>query len=170
MPDTVDDFMQRFGSGGTVDDQQAAQYHDRFVSDDPQNQQFDAQTYHQGAAEYLGQLPDDQFHNVASSAYQQMQPQQRQGLVSSLMGALQNHGADLGSIGSALGLSSTNPQQMNGDDYARLANYARHEQPDAMKQVIQDQPWYLRALGHPVIMGVLGMVASKMLRNRMAAH
>ena len=27
MPGTVDDFMQRFGGGGTMDESEAAQYH-----------------------------------------------------------------------------------------------------------------------------------------------
>jgi hypothetical protein len=31
MPGTVDDFMNRFGGGGTIDDTQAQHYHDRFV-------------------------------------------------------------------------------------------------------------------------------------------
>ena len=35
MPDTVDDFMRRFASGGTVDDEDARRFHDRFVSTDP---------------------------------------------------------------------------------------------------------------------------------------
>jgi hypothetical protein len=32
MPGTVDDFMNRFAGGGTIDDNEAQQYHDRFVS------------------------------------------------------------------------------------------------------------------------------------------
>ena len=174
MPDTVDDFIQRFGGGGgssggaTIDDQQAAQLHDRFVSDHPDNQQFDAQTYHQAASEYLGKLPDDQFHQAASNAYAQMQPQQQQGLVSSLLGALEGRGVGIGSLGSMLGLSSTDPQQMGADDYARLANFARTQHPEAMQQAVAEKPFLLKAMGNPIVMGALGMVASRMLRNRMS--
>ena len=57
MPGTVDDFMNRFGGEGAIDDQQAQQYHDRFVSTNPDGREFDNQTYHQSATEYLGKLP-----------------------------------------------------------------------------------------------------------------
>ncbi len=162
--------MQKFGGGGSIDDEKAAQYHDRFVSDAPQDQDFDSQAYHQGATEYLGQLPDDQFQHAASQSYAQMQPQQRQGLVSSLMSAIEGHGGNLGEIGNSLGLSSTDPRQMSPNDYASLANYTRKNQPDAMQQVIQEKPWYLKMLGHPVLMGVMGWVASKMINRHMAGR
>lgn len=158
--------MQRFGGGGTMDDQQAAQLHDQFVSSDPQHAQFDAQTYHEGATEYLGKLPDDQFHQAASTAFAQAAPEQQQGLVGSLLGALQGRGVGLGALGSMLGLSSTDPQNMGADDYAKVANYARREQPEAMRQAVAEKPFLLKAMGNPVVMGVLGMVAAKMLRGR----
>lgn len=71
MPGTVDDFMNRFGGGGTIDDRDAQQYHDRFVSTHPNDRDFDNQTYNQSATEYLGKLPDDQFQEAASNAYSQ---------------------------------------------------------------------------------------------------
>ena len=77
MPGTVDDFMQRFGGGGTMDESQAAQYHDRFVSTHANDSQFDNGTYHQAATQYLGQLPDDQFHDAARNAVAQMPQPQR---------------------------------------------------------------------------------------------
>jgi hypothetical protein len=53
MPGTVDDFMQRFGGGGTMDESEAAQYHDRFTSNNPNDREFDNNTYHQDAIQYL---------------------------------------------------------------------------------------------------------------------
>jgi hypothetical protein len=41
MPGTVDDFMKRFGGGGTIDDSEAQKYHDRFVSTNPADRAFD---------------------------------------------------------------------------------------------------------------------------------
>ncbi len=41
MAATVDDFMRRFGGGGTMDESDAAQYHDRFVSNRPGDRDFD---------------------------------------------------------------------------------------------------------------------------------
>jgi len=36
-------------------------YHELFVSTKPEDRDFDNQTYHQSATEYLGKLPDDEF-------------------------------------------------------------------------------------------------------------
>ena len=85
MPGTVDDFMNRFGGGGTIDDSEAQQLHDRFVSTNPDDRAFDNQTYHQSATEYLGKLPDDQFQDAARNAYNQAAPQDRQGLLGGLL-------------------------------------------------------------------------------------
>jgi hypothetical protein len=41
MSETVDDFMKRFGGGGTVDDEDAVRFHDRFISTRPEDSQFD---------------------------------------------------------------------------------------------------------------------------------
>ena len=79
MADTVDDFMRRFGGGQTIDDRDAAQYHERFVSTHANDNAFDTQTYHQSATEYLGKLPDDQFQQAARSAISEAPPQERQG-------------------------------------------------------------------------------------------
>ena len=63
-------------------------------------------------------------------------------------------------------MNQTDPQKMAPEDYARLANYTRHEHPEAMQQVVADKPWYLKALGNPVVLGALGMIAAKWLRGR----
>lgn len=166
MPGTVDDFIKNFSGPGTMDDRQASQYYDRFASSRPEDREFDSQSLHQGATEYLGQLPDQQFHQAAQNAFTQVQPTQRHGMLSSLMSALSGRGVDMGSLGSQLGLQSTNPQQMGAMDYARLANYARTNHPDVMQDHVQSQPGLLKAMGNPILMGALGVVASKLMRRR----
>lgn len=99
MPGTVDDFMNRFASGGTIDDREAEQYHERFVSSHPDDRAFDSQTYHQSATEYLGKLPDDQFQEAARNAYSQAAPQERQGLLSGLLGPRRRRHRRLGRYG-----------------------------------------------------------------------
>jgi hypothetical protein len=165
MPATVDDFIKNFSGPGAMDDQQASQYFDRFTSTAPQDREFDNQTMHQGATEYLGKLPDDQFHQAAQNAFSQAQPAQQHGLLGNLMGALSSRGVNVGSLGNQLGLQSTNPQQMGATDYARLANYARTNHPEAMQEHVQSQPWLVKAMGNPIVMGALGVVASKMMRR-----
>ena len=167
--------MSRFGGGGTVDDREAAQYHDRFVSTHENDREFDNKTYQEGATEYLGKLPDDQFHAAASNAIAQAPPQERAGLLSGLLGALGGGGGAGGALGALggigglagmLGLGSTDPKQMSGEDAAKLMNYARKENPEALRQTVQEKPWFMKALGNPIVMGALTMAAAKMLSNR----
>ena len=155
--------MNRFGGGGTIDDSQAQQLHDRFVSTNPDDSAFDNQTYHQSATEYLGKLPDDQFQDATRNAYNQAAPQDRQGLLGGLLAAL---GASQGDVANKLGLASPDPSKMSADDAARLMNYARTEQPEALKKTVQEKPWFVKAMGNPVIMGVLAVAAAKMISSQ----
>src|SRR6478752_9229899 len=111
MPGTVDDFMSRFGGNQTVDDRDAAQYHDRFTSEHPEDRDFDNRTYHEAATEYLGKLPPDQFSQAARSAVSQAPPQERQGLLGGLLNSLGGSGGGLGGLARSLGLGSTDPQK-----------------------------------------------------------
>ena len=171
MPGTVDDFMQRFGGGGTMDESDAAQYHDRFVSTHPNDRDFDSNTYQQAATQYLGKLPDDKFREAARNAVTQVPPQERAGLLGTLMGALSGAGSaggggGLGDIASMLGLGSTDPNKMSPDDAAKLMNYARKEQPEALQQTVAQKPWFMRALGNPIVMGALAAAAAKLLSSQ----
>jgi hypothetical protein len=168
MPGTVDDFMNRFGGTGTVDDSEAQQLHDRFVSTHPDDRAFDNKTYQQSATEYLGKLPDDQFQDAARNAYSQAPPQERQGLLGGLLGALGGAASSggLGDIANKLGLGTTDPSRMSADDAARLMNYARSEHPEALQKTVEEKPWFVKAMGNPVIMGVLTMAAAKLLSSQ----
>jgi hypothetical protein len=166
MPGTVEDFMRRFGSSGSIDDTQAEQYYDRFASTHPEDREFDNETMYRGTMEYLGQLPDEQFEHAAHQAYAQAPPAQRQGLLSSLLSALQGRGVDIGSLQHELGLPSLSPNQMGPDEYTRVANYTRRQYPDVMEEQVRSQPWFVKAMGNPIVMGALGMIATKLLGRR----
>lgn len=169
MPGTVDDFMSRFGGEKTVDDREAAQYHDRFVSTHADDHEFDNRAYHDGATEYLGKLPDDQFNNAARRAVAEAPPQERQGLLGGLMSALGSGGGTaggLGGIASMLGLGSTDPEKMSEEDAARVMNYARKERPEVLRQAVEEKPWFVKALGNPVVMGALTLAAAKLVSNQ----
>jgi hypothetical protein len=169
MQGTVQDFLNRFGSGQTVDDRDASQYYDRFASQDPRDADFDCDTMYNCASEYLGKVPDNEFQNAAQRAYEQAPPQQRQGLIGSLLGSLQGRGTNVGGLAGMLGLGSTDPQRMNASDYARLANYTRREHPEAMRQTVREQPGIMKALGNPFVAGTLAVVAAKMMNKRRPA-
>ena len=160
--------MNRFGGSGTIDDNEAQQYHDRFVSKNAADSDFDNQTYHQSATEYLGKLPDDQFQEAARTAYNQVPAQERQGLLGGLLGALGSSaaGGGLGDIVNKLGLNTTDPSKMSEDDAARLMNYARTEHPEVLQKTVEEKPWFVKALGNPVVMGVLAMAAAKLVSSQ----
>lgn len=169
MPGTVDDFMKRFGGSDTIDDRDAARYHDRFVSNDPNDNDFDNQTYQRSATEYLGKLPDDEFQSGARSALSTAPPEEREGILGGLLGALGGGaagGGGLSRIASMLGLGSTDPTQMNDDDAAKVMNYARRENPGALQQVVAEKPWFVKAMGNPIVLGALTLAAAKLLKTQ----
>jgi len=175
MPETVDDFMRRFGGGDTVDDQQAARYHDRFISTRSEDRHFDNRAYYKAATEYLGKLPDDQFDEAARNAVAQAPPQEKAGLLGSILSAMSGStggtGATAGAgglagIASMLGLGSTDPNKMSEDDAARVMNYARKEHPEVIRQTVEEKPWFVKAMGNPVVIGALTVAAAKLLSNR----
>jgi hypothetical protein len=175
MPETVDDFMKRFGGGGTVDDEDAVRYHDRFISTRPEDRPFDNRAYHDAATEYLGKLPDDQFRDAARNAVAQAPPQEKAGLLGSILSAMSGSTGGMGAaagagglagIASMLGLGSTDPNKMSEDDAARVMNYARKEHPEVMRQAVEEKPWFVKAMGNPVVIGALTVAAAKLLSNR----
>ena len=166
MPGTVDDFVRRFGGQDTMDDREATQYFDRFASTDPNDRDFDNDTMYQGSTEYLGQLPPDQFQRAASDAFQHAPPQQRQGLLGGLLGGLQSSGENMSSLQRQLGLRSMDPQRMGPNEYARIADYARTQHPEVIQNQVKEQPWLLKAMGNPIVMGALGVIAARMMKNR----
>jgi hypothetical protein len=186
MPNTIDDFLKLFGAGSQpADGQQAAQYHERFVSTKPEDTPFDNSAYHEAVAEHIETLPDGQFHEAAKNALAQAPPQERQDLLGSLMGALggagglggmigglgnsggaSGGGTGLGGIAKMLGLNSTDPSQMSNDDAAKVMNYARTEHPELMRQTVAEKPWFVKAMGNPIVMGALTLAAAKLLSSR----
>lgn len=173
-------------SGGAPDPREAERYHERFVSTRDEDRDFDNQTYQKGAAQYLETLPDDEFDQAARSAIAQSGPREREDLLGGLLNALGGMAGGgsggrggmgdalgglagaggLGAIAKMLGLGSTDPRKMSDDDATRLMNYARKENPEALRQTVQEKPWFLKALGNPVVLGALSMVATQLLRNR----
>ena len=169
MPETVDDFMRRFGGDATLDDREAARYHDRFVSTAPDDSDFDNRTYHQSATEYLGKLPNDQFQQSARQAIAQAPPAERQSMLGTLLGALGGGGAaggGAGGIAQMLGLGSADPARMSEEDAARVMDYARQKNPQALQKVVEEKPWFVKAMGNPVVLGALTMAAAKLLKNQ----
>lgn len=188
MAGPLEDFISSFTGGGAANPQAAEQYHERFVSTDENDREFDNQAYHEGAADYLEKLPDDQFQDAARNAVAQVPAEQRQDLLGGLLNQLAGSGSALGGMGAQrgvtgmlgglagagglaglakmLGLGSTDPRQMSEDDAAKVMNYARKQNPAALRQTVQEKPWFVKAMGNPVVMGALTMAATRLLSNR----
>ena len=175
MAGLLEGFIQQFTVGGAPADN-AADFHDRFISKDENDRDFDEQIYHEAAATHLQQMPDDQFHSAARNAVAQVAPEQRQDLLGGLLSALGGSGlAGMGGGGGGnpveqitrmLGIGTSDPRQMNDDDAAKLMNYARKEQPNALRQTVAEKPWFVKAMGNPIVMGALTMAASRLLSRR----
>jgi hypothetical protein len=54
---------------------------------------------------------------------------------------------------------------MSEDDAARVMNYAR-KKSSSLQQTVQEKPWFIKALGNPVVMGALTVAAAKLLSNQ----
>jgi hypothetical protein len=167
MPGTLSDFITQFtgGGAGASTAQEAAQLLSRFASNHPADQAFDSTTMHQGATEYLGQLPPAQFQQASQTAYAQANPAQQQSLLTTLLSGLEGQGVGLGSLAGMLGLGSTNPQQMTANDFTRMADYVRTQHPAIMQQAVAQHPWLMQAMGNPIVTGALGLIAAKMVSN-----
>jgi hypothetical protein len=182
-PNALDNFLKLFAGEAAVDEQQAAQYHERFVSTRPEDNHFDNGTYHKAVAEHVATLPDDQFQQAAKNAIAQAPPQERQDLLANLLGALGGAGGlagmisglgngsgggaggGLDQIAKMLGLGTTDPRQMSNDDAAKVINYARNEHPELIQQTVAEKPWFVKAMGNPIVMGALTVAAAKLLKN-----
>ncbi|MGI8819813.1 MAG: hypothetical protein ACR2ID_02905 [Chthoniobacterales bacterium] len=178
MAGLLEGFIQQFTSGAPGAN--AEEFHDRFSSTEEADRDFDSETYHEAAADHLQQLPEDQFHSAAQQALAQAPPQERADLLGGLLRTLTSSGGlgalggmagaggagAIGQIAQMLGLGSTDPRQMSGDDGTKLLNYARKERPDALRATVADKPWFLKALGNPILMGVLTMAATRLLSRQ----
>ena len=183
MANDIDDFLKMFGVGSTPDEAQAAEFQKRFISTSPEDSQFENGAYHDAVTEQLKTLPDDEFHDAAKNAIAQAPSQERQDMLSNLLGALGGGGAlgglisglgggssggqsALGGIAKMLGLDSTDPSQMSNDDAAKVLNYARNEHPELVRQTVAEKPWFVKALSNPIVMGALTTAAMSLLNRR----
>jgi hypothetical protein len=55
---------------------------------------------------------------------------------------------------------------MGADESGRLANYTRRQYPDVLEAQVREQPWFVKAMGNPIVMGTLRVIASKLLGRR----
>ena len=152
----VEDFMTRFSDPDTyAEPEEATQRFGRYLDGgDPD--------VRRAASAALSQLDDEQFERAARS----MNDDDRAGFAGGLLDKLGQSGLDIGSILGTLGLSSGDPRSMGPDELSKLAGYARKTAPRALRETAEEQPAFMKALGNPLVMGALGMLAARYLSKR----
>ena len=152
----VEDFMSRFADPHT------------YVSPQEANQRFNqlSQANHpelrNAVGSYVSQMDPESFTQAARN----LDSNERTGFATRLVTALKGMGIDLGPVAQALGLSSTDPQQMAPEDLGRLAGYAQQNAPTALQQTAQEQSFIFKALGNPLVQGALAILAARYMANR----
>jgi len=120
------------------------------------------------AEEHFSQMPPEQFQQSAQQAAYQMPPQQQQSLASTLMGALQGRGVNMGQIASQLGGGSVDPQRMGPQGLGSLLGWAQQNHPGAVAEAAQSHPSFLQNLGGPIVGGILDKLAGRFMGQRAA--
>jgi hypothetical protein len=69
-------------------------------------------------------------------------------------------------VASKIGLGTTDPSRMSEQDAARLLNYTRQERPEVLTKTVEEKPWFVKAMGNPVVMGTLAIAAAKLLSDQ----
>jgi hypothetical protein len=42
----------------------------------------------------------------------------------------------------------------------------RQERPELLTKTVEEKPWFIKAMGNPIVMGALAMTATKLLSKR----
>ncbi len=105
---------------------------------------------------------EPQFRNAASK----MEPSERSEIAHDLMTELQQRGLAPSWLQRLLGLGSTDPSQASADDVAKLTEYSRQNHPEVFKRVMADKPFLVRWLDKPLVAGLVGVIAGKLLNRQ----
>jgi len=111
------------------------------------------------------QLSSEKIQPQLLKAAQKMHPNERAEIADDLMGELQQRGLAPSWLQKMLGLGSADPQQASPDDVAKLAEYSRQNHPEVFKRVMADKPFLVRWLSKPLVAGLVGIIAGKLLNR-----
>lgn len=147
------------GSGGDDDDH--VQHFENFSAGAPRRdvEAGVGETFH--PERVSSEEMEPQFRTAA----QKMEPSQRSEIMQDLMGELQQRGLAPTWLQRMLGLGTTDPRQASPDDVARLAEYSRQNHPEVFQRVVADKPFLVRWLNKPLVAGLVGVIAGKLLNR-----
>jgi len=118
-----------------------------------------------GEAFHPENLPSDQVEPQFRNAAQKMHPNERAEIAQDLMDSLKERGLAPTWLQKMLGLKTTDPSQTTPDDLAKLTEYSRQNHPEVFQRVMADKPFLVRWLNKPLVAGLVGIIAGKLLNR-----
>ncbi len=118
-----------------------------------------------GEAFHPERLDRDQIEPQFRAAAEKMHPNERAEIAQDLMESLHERGLAPTWLQKLLGLGTTDPGQASADDVARLAEYSRQNHPEVFRRVMADKPFLVRWLDKPLVAGLVGIIAGKLLNR-----
>jgi hypothetical protein len=119
-----------------------------------------------GEAFHPDRISSDQVEPQFRAAAEKMQPQERSEIAQDLMGELQQRGLAPSWLQKMLGLGSADPNKSSPEDVARLTEYSRQNHPEVFQRVMADKPFLVRWLDKPLVAGLVGIIAGKLLNRQ----
>jgi hypothetical protein len=118
-----------------------------------------------GDAFHPERVSSDDVEPQFRTAAEKMKPDERSEIAQDLMHELQQRGLAPTWLQKMLGLGSSDPNQASPDDVAKLAEYSRQNHPEVFKKVVADKPFFVRWLSKPLVAGLVGVIAGKLLNR-----
>lgn len=118
-----------------------------------------------GEAFHPERLDSAQIEPQFRAAAEKMHPSERAEIAQDLLGSLHERGLAPTWLQRLLGLRSADPSQATPDDVARLAEYSRQNHPEVFRRVMADKPFLVRWLDKPLVAGLVGIIAGKLLNR-----
>ena len=119
-----------------------------------------------GEAFHPEAVPADQVEPQFRAAAEKIQPHERAEIAQDLMDELKSHGLAPSWLQRMLGLGTSDPSQASADDVAKLSEYSRQNHPEVFKRVMADKPFLVRWLSKPLVAGLVGIIAGKLLNRQ----
>ena len=135
-----------------------------------------AHQFGQAVQQSIGQIDPEEYANHiqpgvgGTDPLGELAPQQRGGLMQSVLGALGSSGG-LGALQQATGLPNIDPHNMSTQDAANVLQWTHQNQPQVFGQVAQqyqNQPNILQSvLGNKVLMSAAGAIGANLLSSQL---
>lgn len=149
------------GSSASSGDEDHFEHFDNFSKSAPRRSVEDGV----GEAFHPERVDSSDVEPQFRTAAEKMQPHERSEIAHDLLGELQQRGLAPSWLQKLLGLGSTDPSEASADDVAKLTEYSRQNHPEVFKRVMADKPFLVRWLDKPLVAGLVGIIAGKLLNR-----